>query len=149
MAKKTSKLVIDNEELTQEFFEDARLIGVVAPLKGYQFCGGLNETLRMKLNLSKDIGIELKKKTRDYFFDVYEYHEPTGSLSYFIYNNKSDGEFLLPEFKHLDFLLLMKGDSVSNDLMQQFIGVIKVINGVQLVVELTNEKIRNKENLVF
>jgi hypothetical protein len=149
MTKKAAKLVIDNEELTQEFFADARLIGVVAPLKGYQFCGGLNETLRVKFSLSKDVGIELKKKTRDYFFDVYEYHEPTGSLSYFVYSNKSEGEFLLPEFKHLDYLLLMKGDSVSNEVLQQLIGVIKVINGIQLVVELTNEKIKNKENLVF
>ena len=149
MAKKAPKFVIDNKELTQEFFEDARLIGVVAPLKGYQFCGGLNETMRMRFRLSKDIGIELKKKIRDYFFDVYEYHEPTGSLSYFIYSNKSEGEFLLPEFKHLDYLLLMKGDSVSNEVLQQLISVIKVINGVQLVIELTNEKIKNKENLVF
>ena len=68
MAKKGAKLVIDNDELTQEFFEDARLIGIVAPLKGYQFCGGLNDTLRVKFKLSNDIGIELKKKGRDYFF---------------------------------------------------------------------------------
>jgi hypothetical protein len=149
MAKKGAKLVIDNDELTQEFFEDARLIGIVAPLKGYQFCGGLNDTLRVKFKLSNDIGIELKKKGRDYFFDVYEYHEPTGSLSYFIYSNKAEGEFLLPEFKHLDYLILMKGDSVSNEALQQLISIIRVINGVQLVVELTNEKIRNKENLVF
>jgi hypothetical protein len=149
MAKKAPKLVIDNEELTQEFFEDARLIGIVAPLKGYQFCGGLNETLRVKFKLSRDIGIELKKKTRNYFFDVYEYHEPTGSLSYFVYSNKSEGEFLLPEFKHLDYLLLMKGDSVLNETLHQLISVIKLINGVQLVIELTNEKVKNKENLVF
>lgn len=149
MAKKASKLIIDNDELTLEFFEDARLIGIVASMKGYQFCGGLNETLRMKFKLSEDIGIGLKKKTRDYFFDVYEYHEPTGSLSYFIYSNKSEGEFLLPEFKNLDYLLLMKGDPVSNEVLQQMIHVIKVINGVQLVAELKNEKIKNKENLIF
>lgn len=149
MAKRAPRLIIDNDELTQEFFEDARLLGIMAPLKGYQFCGALNETLRVRFRLSKDVGIELKKKTREYFFDVYEYHEPTGSLSYFIYSNKSDGEFLLPEFKHLDYLFLLKGDSVANEVIQELITVIRVIHGVQLVVELTNEKIRNKENLVF
>src|SRR5262245_53541468 len=98
MAKRGSKLVIDNDELTAEFFEDARLIGIVAPLRGYMFCGGVNDIMRKKFELSKDIGIQLKRKRRDYFFDVYEFHEPTGSLSYFIYNNKSEGEHLLPEF---------------------------------------------------
>jgi hypothetical protein len=56
---------------------------------------------------------------------------------------------LLPEFKHLDFLWLMKGDIVYDEMLQQTMNGIKEINGVQLVVELTNQKIRNKEHLVF
>jgi hypothetical protein len=70
-------------------------------------------------------------------------------LSHYLYNNQFDGEYLLPEFKHLDFLWLMKNDPVSDDTLQQFIGSVKSINGVQLVVELTHEKIKHKEHLVF
>jgi hypothetical protein len=66
-----------------------------------------------------------------------------------VYNNRFDGEYLLPEFRHLDFLWLMKGDIVNEETLQQTVNYIKTINGVQLVVELTNEKIRNKEHLVF
>jgi hypothetical protein len=80
---------------------------------------------------------------------VYEFCELTGSLFHYIYNNRFDGEYLLPEFKHLDFLWLMKGDVVSEDSLGEMINNIKAINGVQLVAELTNEKIRNKEHLVF
>jgi hypothetical protein len=43
----------------------------------------------------------------------------------------------------------MKGDIVDDEILQQTINGIKEINGVQLVIELTNEKIRNKEHLVF
>lgn len=43
----------------------------------------------------------------------------------------------------------MKGDIVNEEILQQTINGIKEINGVQLVTELTNEKIRNKEHLVF
>jgi hypothetical protein len=43
----------------------------------------------------------------------------------------------------------MKGDIVNEETLLQTINGIKEINGVQLVVELTNEKIRNKEHLVF
>jgi hypothetical protein len=43
----------------------------------------------------------------------------------------------------------MKGDSVSDKSLQEFVSAIRTINGVQLVVELTDEKIKNKEHLVF
>jgi len=38
---------------------------------------------------------------------------------------------------------------VSDASLQETIQTIKTINSVQLVVELTNEKIKNKEHLVF
>jgi hypothetical protein len=91
----------------------------------------------------------LTKKTRNYFFAVYEYAEPTTTLTHYIYRNQFDGEYLLPEFKHLDFLWLMKGDMVEEGALQYLINAVRSISGVQLVLELTNEKIKNKEHLVF
>jgi hypothetical protein len=43
----------------------------------------------------------------------------------------------------------MKGDLVTDEMLQQQTENIKSLNGVQLVMELTNEKIKNKEHLVF
>ncbi|MFN4835350.1 MAG: IPExxxVDY family protein, partial [Bacteroidota bacterium] len=95
--------------------------------------------------------LEIKRiyKKRQYSFAVYEYKEPTGSLEHYIYNNKFDGEFLLPEFKHLDFLWLMREDEVSDASIQQTIQIIRSIPPVQLVAELPVEQVKNKENLVF
>lgn len=149
MAERGSKLLLDNGELANEFFEETRLLGVMAPVKHYQFCWHLNNLMGMDFRINHDIEIQLTKKKRNYFFSVYEFAEPTGSLSHYIYNNQFDGEYLLPEFKHLDFLWLMKGDLVTNDTLQQKIDSIRVINSVQLVLELTNEKIKNKEHLIF
>ncbi len=143
------KLKLDIEELTAEFFEDARLLGIVAPLKDYQFCWHLNNNFRFGFRNNNDIEIQLKKKTRTYFFGIYQYDEPNSSLSHFLYKNHFDGEYLLPEFRHLDFLWLMKGDAVSNEMLEGLIHSIKTMNNVQLVTELTNEKIKNKGNLVF
>jgi len=143
------KLVLDNKNLTNDFFEDTRLLGIMAPIKDYQLCWHLNSLMRMDFRINNEIEIQLTKKKRNYFFAVYEFCEPTGSLFHYVYNNRFDGEYLLPEFKHLDFLWLMKGDIVIEETLQQTIHSIKEINGVQLVIELTNEKIRNKEHLVF
>ncbi|HEY2721706.1 MAG TPA: IPExxxVDY family protein [Chitinophagaceae bacterium] len=143
------KLVLDNKNLTEDFFEDTRLLGIIAPFKDYQLCWQLNTAMSMDFRINNDIEIQLTKKKRNYFFAVYEYCEPTNTLFHYIYNNRFDGEYLLPEFKHFDFLWLMKGDYVPEDRLQQMINEIKEISGVQLVAELTNEKIRNKEHLVF
>lgn len=149
MADRISKFILDNKGLTEIFFDDTRLLGIMAPVKDYQFCWYLNSATGLNFRINNDLEIQLTKKKRSYFFAVYEYCEPTRFLSHYVYNNQFDGEYLLPEFKHLDFLWLMKGDEVSDQALQETIQTIKAINSVQLVLELTNEKIKNKENLVF
>ena len=143
------KLKLDFDDLADEFFSDTRLIGIVAPLKDYQFCWHLNQLLRFDFRNNNEIEIQLNKKKRDYFFSVFEFRERNNSLVHYLYNNQFDGEYLLPEFKHLDFLWLLKGDPVQDETMQSIMQAIRTINGVQLVMELTNEKIRNRGHLIF
>ena len=143
------KLKLDLDDLADDFFSDTRLIGIVAPLKDYQFCWHLNQLLRFDFRNNNEIEIQLNKKKRDYFFSVFEFRERNNSLVHYLYNNQFDGEYLLPEFKHLDFLWLLKGDPVQDETMQSIMQAIRTINGVQLVMELTNEKIRNRGHLIF
>lgn len=62
------KLKIDNEELAEEFFEDSLLLGIVAPVKDYQFSWQLNQLLGLGFRVNNDIEIQLKKKTAYIFF---------------------------------------------------------------------------------
>jgi hypothetical protein len=144
-----SKLTLNIEEMAEGFFEDSRLLGIVAPIKDYQFCWQLNHLFRFNLRVNNGIEIQLTKKKRNYFFTVFEYAEPNSSLVHYLYNNKFDGEYLLPEFKHNDFLWLMKGDAVDDKTFENISKKIKEMNGVQMVSELTNEKIKNKGHLIF
>jgi len=143
------KLKLDFEDLAEDFFSDTRLLGIVAPLKDYQLCYHLNQILRFDFRTNNEIEIRLNKKKRDYYFSVFEFREKNNSLVHYLYNNQFDGEYLLPEFKHLDFLWLLKGDSVEVDTLQSIMQAIRTINGVQLVMELTNEKIKNRGHLIF
>lgn len=143
------KLLLDPKALTDCFFEETRLLGIMAPVKSYLFCWQLNNKLGVDFRINNDIEIQLTKKQRNYFFSVYEYPERYASLTHYLYNNQFDGEYLLPEFKHFDFLWLLKGDDVFEENLDHLVRAIKDIRGVQLVTELTNEKIRNKEHLVF
>ncbi len=145
----TQKLKIDNEALAEEFFEDSLLLGIVAPIKDYQFSWQLNQSLGLNFRVNNDIEIQLTRKQRKYFFSIYEYVVPSITLVHYLYNNQFDGEYLLPEFKHLDFLWLIKGDTVEADDLVALIQAIRALPGVQLVTEMTNEKIKNKQHLIF
>ncbi len=43
----------------------------------------------------------------------------------------------------------MKNDTVTEEYLDQIKAMLRNIPGVQLVTELTNEKIKNKEYLIF
>jgi hypothetical protein len=143
------KLRIDNGLMIEEFFADTRLLGSVAPIEQYRFCWHLNQLLNFDFRINNNIEIQLNKKERKYFFPIYEYGEQSGTIKHYLYNNEDDGEYLLPEFKHLDFLWLIKDDIMPDEEVSLLATSIKALPLVQLITELTNEKIRNKQHLIF
>lgn len=143
------KLKLNIEDMTDGFFENTRLMGIVAPVKGYQLVRELNNRLRFDFRSNNELEIQLTRKKRTYFFGIYEYQEPVSALRHYLYNNQFDGEYLLPEFRHLDFLWLQKGDTVPDDRFNYLINSVRAVPGVQLVMELPQEKIKNKGHLIF
>ncbi len=143
------KLKLNIEDMTDGFFEDTRLMGIVAPMKDYQLVWQLNNRLRLDFRSNNELEIQLTKKQRKYFFGIYQYQESGNALQHFLYNNQFDGEYLLPEFKHLDFLWLQKGDAVADEKMVHLMNSIRAVPGVQLVMELAQDKIKNKGHLIF
>jgi hypothetical protein len=135
--------------MAEAFFEDTRLAGIVAPIRDYHFCWQLNRLFHFDFRLNTDIEIKLTKKLIRFSFSVFEYPEPGSSLVHYIYNNKHNGEYLLPEFKHNDYIWLMKGDAVDDGKFEHISRSIRQISGVQMVAEITHEKILHKNNLMF
>ncbi|HQR92432.1 MAG: hypothetical protein B7Y15_00085 [Bacteroidetes bacterium 24-39-8] len=143
------KLRLNMDEINEDFFEDTRLLGIMAPLKSYQLCLQLNGLLGYQFRLNTEIDIHVRKKDRNYYFSVYQSSEANSFLEHYLYHNQFDGEYLLPEFRHIDYLWLMKGDFVDDEKCQFIRQTVNSIAGVQLVVELTNEQIKNKGNMIF
>ena len=140
---------MDNDDIAEEFFEDTRLLGIVAPMKDFYLCWHINAHLKSNFRINNDLEIQLKRKNRTYYFALYEYAEPNNALVHYLYNNSYDGEYLLPELKHLDFIWLLKGDTVQNEFLQELMNNLRKIAGVQLVMEITADKVRNKAHLIF
>lgn len=143
------KLQLDINVLNNDFFEGTRLLGIIAPVKNYQLCLQLNTSFGFNFRLNTDIEIIIKRKGRDYIFSIFQSPESNNTLHHYLYNNHYDGEYLLPEFKHMDFLWLLKDGFIEEEKLNWIKESIRSIKGVQMVAELSPDQIKNKGNMVF
>lgn len=131
------------------FYDESRLIGIVAPMEAYRFCWQINQLLNFDFRIVPEMELSMNKRGRNYFFSMYVYSQPHSSIAHFLYANHDDGEYLLPELKHFDYLWLLKYDKMDEDELKLFIDSLRTLPVLQVVTELSIDKIKNKENLFF
>lgn len=136
---------LETQHSLAEFYEDSVLLGLISFAKAYRFCWLINSFLGFDFKMDVDKEIISMKKTRTYYFPVYNHYDNLTNTEHFLYCNKYEGEFLLPEFKHLDFIWIIKGDSDFSDIVP----IIKLIPEIQFSVPIKLNQIHNKEHLVF
>jgi hypothetical protein len=143
------KLKLNNEDLAEVFLEECLIFGIVAPVRNYQFVSSINRYMGCSFRLNNDLEIQLRNKSRNYHFSIFEYEVPQTTNWYYLYHNQHMGEYLLPEVKHLDFLWMVRGDAIVGEDIQGLQQSIRNLPAVQFVSELTPDKIKNKTNLIF
>ena len=142
------KLKLNDDEMSDNFFEGTRILGIASTLKNYQLCFHIEKNLQIDFRTSADLQIPLEKNKRSYSFTVYEFIQPAIATEHFLYSNKNDGESFLPELQHLDFIWLLKGSFFEND--EEFTKLqrqLRDITGIQLVTEVSHDKIKSRDNL--
>jgi len=144
-----AKLVIDNEALAEEYFENARLLGIQCPVEPHRFVWMVNKAFLYDFDFLAGQEVVLEKRKREIHFGLYACSEEHMEVNHLIYINQSDGEYLLPELRHIDYLWLMKGEIPADGFAETLMQQLRTLPQVQLVTELTNERIRNKQHLVL
>ena len=141
------KLRLDDNRMSDNFFEDTRILGIACTLKNYHFCWHVDRLLQIGFQTSVDLQIPMEKNRRSYSFTVYEYIPQIEQKEHFLYSNKHEGEFLLPELQHFDFIWLIRDPFHDESSFSRIQLMIKEIPGVQLVAEVAHDKIKSKDNL--
>jgi len=138
---KKNKLVIDYEF-------DFELLGITSAAKGYKLAWDINQLLDIHLVKQPDLVVGFKNN-EEKSFSFYAYETLLNRLK--LFRNKPEGEtgkyFLIPEFPHFDFILLMQMEerSVENNL----ITLIKTVSSIQLASIIPLEGLKSKSNFVF
>lgn len=167
MAKKS--FLLSTANLVDHYFEDVSLFGIVAALRGYRLCWYLQQNFGFKFHLKAEIlsfktasqtvlmpvgGNHLSNvRTEDSYaikFPVYEYHIARTPLRYFLYTNKMEDQYLLPDLKNVDFLLLIKGEGNENaQEFHQIASSIRNASEIQMFYEVDITRVKNKGYLIF
>jgi hypothetical protein len=67
------KLKLDDDQMSDNFFEGTRILGIASTLKNYQLCFHIEKELFIDFRTSADLQIPLEKNKRSYSFTVYEF----------------------------------------------------------------------------
>ncbi len=141
------KYRLDEDSSTDLFFEGTKILGIVSTLKNYLFCWHIQNNLNIYFGTTIDMQIGMEKNKRTYSFTVYDYIDPILHDQHFLYSNKHDGEFLLPELQHLDYIWLFRCISGEPSIFSKIQQQLKSIQGVQMVTEIEHARIKSKNNL--
>lgn len=144
------KLKISNEDLTDEFFSNVNVIGIVSTLKGYKFCWSLNHHLSLDFRLHPDMEVQLEKRRIFYYFNIYAYDDLDLNSFHLLYENESKGEYLVPEFKHLDYLWLVRSeDDNTITIIDNLLERLRNLDMIQMATKMHLSNIKSKENLII
>lgn len=155
---------LDLEEELQNSFS---VIAIHTGLRPYRLAYALNKHLDVQLKRSKE-DLDLKRDTEDLFFPLFEFKSAKLYHQYDLIGNRSmdvgktDGVihyeeidkklygigYLIPEHKTVDYFL--KIDFNDNYVsLEDSVGLINKIKGVQSAYILTNSRIKSINNLIF
>ncbi len=143
-----AQLIVNNNQIAEDFFDDASLLGVQCGVEPHQFIWMVNKKFAYDFRYQAGSEIEVKKKGRNFKYPVFGYAEPQSYVQHFIYANQHDGEYLLQKLKHFDYVWLVKGE-VKDNLPEMISAELRSLEAVQMVMQLSNDKITNKTKLVL
>lgn len=127
---------------------DFLLIGICSHAKAYRLCWSLNQVMPLKLvNIDQPIVITNPRKKTSVSFEVYNCADEESRINYYLICNKSGDGYLLPEFKHVDYLLMLKENVYIN--INDEIARVKRSDQVLTAFAIIPEEIRSMENLLF
>ncbi len=132
-----------------EYTYDFELLGIISSVKGYRLAWEINKLLGVRLVKQPDLVIHQKSKS----ITSYSYFASGGTINRLkLFRNKANENdtvknLLVPEFQHLDYILLAEGEEhIEINRLQEF---LRDISSIELVAYLPLASLKSKDNFIF
>jgi len=134
--------------LEDDFEYDFTLVGISCHERDYRVCWGVNKELFLSLEKEKkEIEVFHKKNNRHSRHAVFSQINFDTEEEVHLISNRSKSGFLIPEQKHADYLLLIKGEEIVD--LEEVVKNLKKINFVLTAFFIEVSMLKSKENLIF
>lgn len=137
----SKKLLLDYEDESPYFY-----IGVSSNIRDYQMVFYLIKNL--KLHFKHVEAFRFKKGKQNFEYALYLYEDYENMVNYFLISNKFNANRLNPEFKHLDFFMILEGD-VDDQFVADLAKSVKQIPQVIFTTPLEDTKFEKIQNLRY
>ena len=136
------------KRLEIDYSYDFELLGVISSIKGYRLAWQINRQLNVRLIKQADLVIHLKNKATCTY--VYFAHDATVNKLKLFRNKPNEPDhlknFLVPEFPHLDYILMAQGEDLNSNRLQE---ELRKIPSVELAAFIPLDTLKSRENFIF
>lgn len=150
---------------------DFLMIGVSSHAKDYRICWAINQQLNIDLKKTDSLEIKGKKQSTVSFFSFFIFEDEENFLEYSVLSNLSESkapelkgntlfpeinaegsslqnEWLIPEQKHFNYFLIVKGE-INDNIVEQLLDKLNKADLVLTAVEVNVVQLKSKQNLIF
>lgn len=126
------------------------LLAIASPLRDYRLAYFINKHTTLTLERTPDIELNDPKSRSQAWYCRYQYYDYMDRIVFYLLGNHSitGNQYLLPELKQFDYLLMAKGDC-SQKPLRPFASSIRNITQVQTLIEANPVTLPSRYNLVF
>ena len=136
------------KRLEIEYTYDFDLLGIISSAKGYKLAWDINNQLSVRLVKQRDLTVQFKNNAEN-SFAYFAYETEVNKLKLFR-NKPNEGEgrnYLLPEYPHYDYIILIQGeDHGSSNRLQE---LLRNITSIELVAFIPLGALKSKDNFIF
>jgi hypothetical protein len=131
-----------------EYSYDFKLIGLTSSVKGYKLAWELNRTLNIRLLKKADLSM-LTKSKEEATYSFHEHQTPLNTLRLFR-NRPNEAQhaknLLIPEFPHVDYIVMIQGDELDGNRLQE---ELRGIPSIEWVAFIPLDALKSKDNFIF
>ena len=102
------KLQLDYEDDNAYYY-----LGISSSINDYQLVFDLNKHLNM--NFRRVESFRFSNKGEEFTYSLYTYIDDDNMVNYYLLSNKDVSKRLVPQFKHIDFILIVEGEIIDEE----------------------------------
>lgn len=136
--------------LNIKYEPDFEVLGIFTGIKNYRLCWLINEFLSIKFKRLNDILITPFRLSSKEPFSLFFYKNNELQLDYYLLNNRSGDNILLPEPKNIDFLLLLKATEFRRIEVEKIVKNLRNIPQISTAIRFSeSDKVKNLNSVLY